>query len=177
MERPVRNEPPSTRSAFSRARRLRSFRSLLESAPWFSTQGNSFARPALVSLRDTHVEGASVLLELARPPRSCSDRSASRGEPRRVRPTDATHIVKDEHPCKSDRRLVSGRTGSATEPCASMAPSPLPPAHPAPAPSVIDSSRRDRRWCLASRHRPGERRARTRSPRSGRPRPLPPPQH
>jgi hypothetical protein len=56
-----------------------------------------------------------------------------------------------------------GRTGGAAEPGASMAPGPLPPAGPAPVPSVLDSSRRDRRWCLTSRHRPGERRARTRS--------------
>jgi hypothetical protein len=44
-----------------------------------------------------------------------------------------------------------------------MAPGSLLPADPAAAPSVLDSTRRARSWCLTSRHRPGSRRAFTRA--------------
>jgi len=47
---------------------------------------DSFARPSLASLRDTQVDGASALIGLARPPRSCSDRN---GFERRTRTRSA----------------------------------------------------------------------------------------
>jgi hypothetical protein len=99
------------------------------------------------------------------------------GDPGRFRPTDATHFVKDEHPCTGSQQRVSGRTGSDCRARCFNGTGPLLPAILADASRVLDSTRRARRWCLASRHRPKERRARARSCRVGRPRPLPSPKH
>jgi hypothetical protein len=99
-------------------------------------------------------------------------------KPGRVRPTDATHVVKDEHPCTGSQRRVSGKKPvAAAEPDVSMPPSPLLPADPARRTECCRLDATSWSWCLAPRHRPNDRRARARSPRPGRPRPLPAPLH
>lgn len=108
-----------------------------------------------------------------------ADRSASRGDPGRVRPTDATHIVKDEHPrTQQPAAPIPAKAVVAAEPGASMAPNPLLPADPAAAPSVLDSARTAWGWCLAPRHRPdAAERLNAQGFGSGRSRPLLPPHH
>lgn len=64
-----------------------------------STQGGQFRAP-VTRLAPRHPKSKVPRLSsswLAR--RDPFGSTASRGDPGRVRPTDATHIVKDEHPC------------------------------------------------------------------------------
>jgi hypothetical protein len=74
------------------------FALLLDLLARLSTRGEQCSHAgSLDLLRDAYVEGASAPPELGRFARNLSIASPKR--PRRVRPTDATHIFKDEHPC------------------------------------------------------------------------------
>jgi hypothetical protein len=158
VERPIKGLATSIRSAFSRARRLRSAASPLDAARLVVHARWTASRALVTRFAPRHPSRRCLGSPRAGSPAAAlADRSASRGDPGRVRPTDATHIVKDEHPCvRQPAAPLPAKAGSAAEPGASTAPNPLLPAHRAAAPSVLDSARATWGWFLAPRHRPGD---------------------
>lgn len=120
-----------------------------------STRGGQFRAPRRSSRSATpKVEGASALLELARPPRPFRVDRLREAIPdasgRLMQPT----LSKTSTHAPGSQRRHSGKAGVAAEPRVSTTPGSLLPADPAAAPSVLDSARSAWGWGLTPRRRP-----------------------